>query len=140
LSVLLLDANVLIALAWPAHEAHSRVGAWFGKHSSDGWATCPLTQCALVRILSNPAFSSDALSVENALAVLEANLNLPGHEFWSADIPLLQVRKQVGKISGHAQITDAYLIGLAVHRRGKVATLDREVAALAPAGAVELIG
>jgi uncharacterized protein len=136
---ILLDANVLIALAWPAHEAHSRVGSWFRQHSGHGWATCPFTQCALVRILSNPAFSADALSVENAFSVLEANLNLPGHQFWPADIPLSQVPKQVGKLSGHAQITDAYLIGLALHHRGKVATLDRGIAELAPAEAVELI-
>jgi uncharacterized protein len=135
----LLDVNVLIALAWPAHEAHSRVGAWFREHSVHGWATCPFTQCALVRILSNPAFSSDALSVENAFGVLQANLNLPGHQFWPADIPLSPVLKRVGKLTGHAQITDAYLIGLALHHRGKVATLDRGVATLAPAEAMELI-
>lgn len=139
MSVLLLDANVLIALAWPAHEAHSRVSPWFQKHSGDGWATCPLTQCALVRILSNPAFSGDALSVVNAFAVLEANLALPGHEFWPADIPLSHALSRVGKLTGHAQITDAYLVGLALHHRGRLATLDRGIATLGPTGAVELI-
>ena len=56
MSVFLLDANLLIALAWPEHEAHNRAGSWFARHSRSGWATCPFTQAAFVRILSNPAF------------------------------------------------------------------------------------
>jgi uncharacterized protein len=138
-AVLLLDANVMIALAWPKHEAHKRVGVWFQAQCHSGWATCPITECALVRILSNPAFSTDALSVANAAAVLEANLNLPGHEFWPADIPLSRTLKHVRRISGYAQITDAYLVGLALHHRGKLATLDQGIATLGPSEAVELI-
>ena len=75
----LLDANVLIALAWPVHEFHDRVGRWFSRHSRGGWATCPFTEAAFVRVLSNSAFSAGALTPKNAVLVLESNLNLPHH-------------------------------------------------------------
>lgn len=138
--VFLLDANVLIALAWPDHSAHERVGRWFARHSGGGWATCPFTESALVRILSNPAFSPKALSVKNAMAVLETNSKLPGHQFWPDDISLVAaVAKVSRRLEGHQQITDAYLAGLALHHRGRLATLDSRIVALAPAETVELI-
>ncbi len=58
----LLDVNVLIAMAWPTHRAHEKVQEWLARHAREGWATCPLTQTAFVRILSNPAFSPKAQS------------------------------------------------------------------------------
>ena len=138
--VFLLDANVLIALAWPEHQDHARAGAWFSHHSRSGWATCPFTQSALVRVLSNPAFSPRALTVENALRVLEANVKLPGHHFWPADIAVTDAIGRVERrLTGHGQITDAYLLGLAIHHRGKLATLDRGIAAWGPRAAIELI-
>jgi toxin-antitoxin system PIN domain toxin len=137
----LLDANVLIALAWPVHEFHDKVGHWFARHSRAGWATCPLTQAVFVRILSNPAFSDNALTPANALRVLESNLMLPSHHFWPDSISVVDALKNSeGRITGHRQITDAYLVGLAVHHRGKLATLDRGVGAWGIEAAVEVIG
>ena len=137
----LLDDNVLVALAWPAHEAHQRVGKWFARHNRSGWATCPFTESGLVRVLSNPAFSADALTPANALAVLGSNLSLSGHEFWPADIGLIDALRSVGRgLSGHRQLTDAYLLGLAIRHRGRFATLDRGVGALDPGGFVETVG
>jgi len=136
----LLDANVLIALAWPEHEAHERVGRWFERHSRLGWATCPFTQLAFVRVLSNPAFSANALTPLNAVAVLAANLKLPGHHFWAASIAVTDALRAVEqRLVGHRQVTDAYLLGLAIQYRGKLATLDAGIAAWGPEGAVEVI-
>jgi predicted nucleic acid-binding protein len=74
------------------------------------------------------------------LAVLEKNLKLPGHHFWPASISLHEAVKNIEKrLAGHRQITDAYLLGLAIHRGGKLATLDAKIAALGPKEAVELI-
>jgi toxin-antitoxin system PIN domain toxin len=138
--IFLLDANVLIGLAWPEHEAHERVGRWFVRHSRSGWATCPFTQSAFVRILSNPAFSANALTPQNALSLLESNLTLPGHHFWPASISLLEAVGNVeGRLSGHRQVTDVYLLGLAIHRGGKLATLDTRMGALGSSEAVDLI-
>lgn len=136
--VYLLDANVLIALAWPEHEFHKRALGWFGRKCRNGWATCPITQSAFVRILSNPAFSAKALSPQNAIAALEVNLQLPGHQFWPADISLSEVFQRIDRrIVGHRQITDAYLLALAVHHRGQLATMDQSIRTLG--NAVELV-
>lgn len=141
MAAFLLDANVLIALAWPEHEFHERVGRWFARHSKSGWATCPITQAAFVRILSNPAFSPNALSPANALRVLETNLSLPNHEFWPDSIAVPDALGAVGtRLRGHQQITDAYLLGLALDHRGKLATMDEGIVAWGVEGVVELIG
>jgi len=127
----LLDVNVLIATAWPTHEAHQKVQQWIGRHAKEGWATCPFTETAFVRILSTPAFSPNALTPADALALLRANLRHPAHCFWEDDVSFVQA---VGPFSerlvGHRQVSDAYLLGLAIHREGKLATLDRGVLTL----------
>jgi len=134
MSVHLLDANVLVALLWPAHEHHTRVQDWFSRNQKSGWATCPLTQAAVVRILSNPAFSRDALSVQQALSLLEANIKHPAHHFWRDDISIIAALSPFKKrLTGHQQLTDAYLLGLAQYHKGKFATMDRAVMALADA-------
>jgi len=131
MSVLLLDVNVLVALAWPEHKAHRQAGKWFARNSGNGWATCPITQAGLVRILSNAAFSPNALSPQNALAVLAANTKLPGHRFWPDDIPVTRAFELVGeRPTGHRQITDFYLVALALHHRGRLATMEESIAAL----------
>jgi toxin-antitoxin system PIN domain toxin len=139
----LLDANVLIALAWPSHLSHARAMRWFARHANRGWATCPLTQTAFVRILSNPQFSPDALSPLNALGLLEANLKHPGHSFWPDNISIGDAMQSLQTpLSGHRQITDAYLVGLALHRKAKLATLDQRIAGWvtgAKAAVVEII-
>jgi uncharacterized protein len=127
----LLDVNVLIATAWPTHRAHQKVQEWIGRHAKEGWATCPFTETAFVRILSNPAFSPSAVTPADALALLRANLQHPAHRFWEDDVSLIQA---VGPFSerlvGHQQLSDAYLLGLVIHRKGKLATLDRGVLTL----------
>ena len=124
----LLDVNVLVAMAWPTHQAHTRVQQWLARHAREGWATCPLTESAFVRILSNPAFSPNALTVADALALLQANLRHPAHRFWEDDISLLQALEPFAdRVTGHQQISDAYLLGLAIHKKGKLATMDRAV-------------
>lgn len=133
MTAFLLDVNVLIALMWPAHEGHSQSQEWFGRKSRDGWATCPFTQAAFVRIISNPAFSRDAVTPQEAMKILAANLNHPAHQFWAGEISFAQAAQRFGeRITGHQQVTDAYLLGLAIHKKGKLATMDRAVLALLP--------
>lgn len=136
----LLDANVLIALAWPEHSAHQRASRWFAHHAERGWATCPMTQGALVRVLSNPRFSQRALTPSQALEVLAANVELPGHHFWTDSIGLRDALMRMSTaLTGHQQVTDAYLVALAIHNRGKLATLDRRILEFAPPATVEAI-
>ena len=132
MSVFLLDVNVLIALAWPSHIAHTPVHRWFTRHGQQGWATCPIIECGFVRVISNAAFSTDALTPRDALALLGVNLSHPAHQFWRDDLTLHQALATAGRnITGHRQITDMYLLGLARHHKGRLATLDQAFGSLA---------
>ena len=129
----LLDTNLLIALAWPQHVHHAQAHAWFGKVGRKAWATCPLTQLGFVRISSNPKIIPDAVAPRDALAVLVTIVDLPGHRFLTADIAPIEA-PVLGSFTlvGHRQVTDAYLLALAQHHDGKLATLDKGVAELMP--------
>ena len=129
----LLDVNVFIAMAWPTHREHQKVHEWLARHAREGWATSPLTQTSFVRILSNPAFSANALTPTDALTLLQANLAHPAHRFWADEVSMIDSMKPfTQKLAGHQQVTDAYLLGLAIHKRGKLATMDRAVRTLLP--------
>jgi toxin-antitoxin system PIN domain toxin len=127
--------NVLIALFWPAHKAHNHAMRWFARNSRHGWATCPFTQAGFVRVVSNPAFSPDAVSPEEATQLLGLSLKHSTHRFWEATISYVGAVEEFGsRLVGHRQVTDAYLLGLAMHYGGKLATLDKATQALLPPG------
>ena len=116
----LLDVNVLVALSWPEHEAFARSHRWFARHAAAGWATCPITQAGFVRVVSNPAFSMLTITPREALANLAITMKHSGHHFWRDDISLVQATEPfAARMVGHQQITDAYLLGLAIHHKGE---------------------
>lgn len=96
-----------------------------------------------MRIVSNPAFSPDSLSPADALGLLERNLGHPAHEFWPDDVALLDAVGPVSaRLQGHRQLSDAYLLGLALRRRGTLASFDgglRELASGERAAGLELV-
>lgn len=127
----LLDTNLLVALLWPSHEHHERAVKWFARHRARGWATCPITESGFVRIVSNPAFSRDAVQPREAIHVLAANTAAKDHAFWPDELPFADAVAFTGvRLMGHQQATDAYLLGLAIRRGGALATLDQRIAAL----------
>jgi uncharacterized protein len=127
----LLDVNVLIALLWPDHECHLRAQRWFRQSGAQGWATCPITEAGFVRIVSNPAFTQHPVSAQDAFEVLHASLGHPAHHFWAEDIGIAEAFAYVDRsLLGHQQVTDAYLLGLAIHKKGRLATLDAGIRAL----------
>jgi toxin-antitoxin system PIN domain toxin len=137
-SVFLLDANVLLALAWPNHEQHDAAHAWCARQRRFRWATCPTTQSAFVRISMQPAIVKQALSGAEALELLIRNLKRPGHEFWAEDLPLAEALSAVrDRLVGHKQVTDACLLALAIRRNQKFATFDQRVVALLAPGAAD---
>jgi hypothetical protein len=72
---------------------------------------------------------------------LESNLDSPTHHFWPDSISVPEALKKVeGRLTGHRQTTGAYLLGLAMHHRGKLATLDKGIRAWGMEEAVEFIG
>jgi uncharacterized protein len=85
-----------------------------------------------VRVLSQPAFADHRVSPDDALTLLTTNLEIDGHEFWADDLPYAEALTYFApRLTGHDQTTDAYLLGLAMHRSGKFVTFDRGVLALA---------
>jgi hypothetical protein len=129
----LLDVNALLALMWPYQEHHSVVEAWFLASGSRHWATCPITEAGVVRLLSNPSATPGALRVSEAVHLLETNLKQPGHVFWPDDIDLAtSISMCKGSLQGYRQITDAYLLALALRRKAQLVTLDGGIASLAP--------
>ena len=128
----LLDINILTALLWPTHEHHDAAHRWFGGRADASWATCSLTQLGFVRIVSNPAFSRDALSPVEALTLLGENLAHPAHEFWTDRLQVPAAVKGIeARLQGYKQLTDAYLLALAHRRKGVLATFDRGLRTLA---------
>ena len=138
----LIDINILTALLWPAHEHHDIAHRWFAGRAAP-WATCSLTQLGFVRIVSNPAFSRDALSPTEAVALLRENLAHPAHEFWTESLQIpAAVTGTESRLQGYRQITDAYLLALAYRRKAVLATFDRGLRTLAGdvfKGAVEIV-
>lgn len=121
---------------------HSEARAWFDQKAADRFRTCPLTQTGFVRISSNPAFTSAAVTPTDALHLLRRVCALPGHAFWPDDISLSEAESALAGLFGHRQVTDAYLVALAASHDGILATLDRGVAVIAAgrsAGCVEFI-
>ena len=135
MKMFLLDTNLLIALLWPAQVHHQRAQRWF-RASPRSWATCPITQCGFVRIISNPMFSRDALAPAAAAEYLAANVSHARHRFLADKVTLLEALAGADvRLQGHQQTTDAYLLGLAVHQKARLATLDKSISALLPEGA-----
>ncbi len=119
---LLLDANVLIALAVADHVHHDVAADWLAE-SDVAFATCPVTQGSLVRFLVRSGQSASA-----ALGVITAIGKLDRHEFWPDHIPFADV--EIGGVVGHRQVTDAYLAQLARTNKGQLATFDSGLAHL----------
>jgi hypothetical protein len=119
--VYLLDSNVLIALATPEHSLNARAAAWFRKGYR--FATCPITQGALFRFHMRVGAEATA---ESAKSLLESISALPRHEFWADDASYLEM--PTTGIIGHKQVTDAYLVLLALKHGGLVATMDQALA------------
>ena len=129
----LLDVNLLVALAWPPHRFHEAAQKWFSHACRNGWATCPFTQAGFIRIISNPAVTAGAITPEQAVQTLCANLHHRRHRFWPAEIGYPRALEILGiPLVGHRQVTDAYLLALAIHHQGKLATFDRALLSLLP--------
>jgi toxin-antitoxin system PIN domain toxin len=124
----LLDVNVMIALIDPAHIQHDRAHEWFAKTGSKAWATCPLTQNGVLRIVGHPRYPSSPGTPAAVAALLTGFLALPGHEFWADDLTLLDSRLvQPDRLLESAQVTDTYLLALAAAHDGRLATFDRNL-------------
>ena len=143
--VALLDVNVLLALFDPAHIQHDAAHDWFADQSGRAWATCPLTENGFLRTAAALAKTRDPVTVAELVEGLHTFTSSAHHKFWSDDISLLEDTLFNGElVLGHQQLTDVYLLGLAVKHRGVLATFDQKIPIDAVKGArrehVEVIG
>jgi toxin-antitoxin system PIN domain toxin len=131
----LFDVNVLLALFQPDHVHFERAQEWWKANERHGWASCPLTQNGFARIISQLSYPKPLPTAE-AIARLAEQIARTDHEFWNDDVSIADpgVFDPSG-ILGPNQITDAYLLALAVKNDGRLATLDRSVSLRAVRGA-----
>jgi toxin-antitoxin system PIN domain toxin len=130
LTAFLLDVNVLIALVDPAHVQHDAAHEWFGRQGKRAFATCPMTENGLLRILGHPRYPNSPGTPAVVAEMLGAISALPGHRFWPDDITILDsARFDRARLLNHGQVTDSYLLALARVHGGKLATFDRRLAA-----------
>jgi hypothetical protein len=126
----LLDVNVLIALIDPAHVQHDHVHAWFASVGSNAWATCPLTENGVLRIVGHSRYPNSPGTPAAVAELMTAFFAHPNHEFWPDNVTLLNSRHvHAARLLDSAQVTDSYLLALAAAHHGRLATLDKQLVA-----------
>jgi toxin-antitoxin system PIN domain toxin len=124
----LLDVNVLIALLDSDHASHDAAISWFAQHAAEGWASCPITQNGCIRIMSNPSYPNH-FPVEAVTKRLAEACRADIHDFWPDQLSLLDSDVvDVTRIHGPRQLTDIYLLAVAVQRKGRLVTFDTGIA------------
>jgi toxin-antitoxin system PIN domain toxin len=125
--ILLLDINILLALADPDHvHAEAALQFFENKALREGWATCPLVENGFLRIFGHSEYPDGPGSPDLARQVLRSITANPGHQFWPDDVTMRD-GALFPALPGSKRLTDAYLLALAVKRGGRFATFDREV-------------
>jgi toxin-antitoxin system PIN domain toxin len=126
--VFLLDVNVLIALIDPAHVQHDAAHDWFAAHGKRAWATCPLTENGVLRIVGHPRYPNSPGTPAEVAQLMKGLRALPGYVFWPDNISLLDTEMiDTERLLSSGQVTDSYLLALACAHKGQLATFDRRL-------------
>lgn len=131
----LLDVSVLIALIDQNHIAHAITHNWFAREGRTSWASCAITENGVLRIVGHSRYPSATTSPAAVAPILATVLAQGRHQFWAEDLSLMTspiIDREMVKTSG--QVTDTYLLALAVSRGGALATLDRRLSPRAVRG------
>ncbi len=125
--IALLDVNVLIALFDSAHVHHLRAHEWLGDYRAEGWATCPITENACIRIISQPAYPG-RLAMADIASRLRAATAEPDYHFWPDSVSALDPKLfALDQVLSSKYLTDLYLIALAAANDGRLVTFDRKI-------------
>lgn len=134
--IALLDVNVLVALFDALHTHHEITHQWFATNRASGWATCPLTENGMVRVLSNPSYLGRRTTMSDAIESLDVFRKSGHHTFWPDSVSLCdEALIHSRHLQGRQQLTDVYLLALAVASGGRLATFDRGIPLHAVLGA-----
>ena len=135
MSEALLDVNVLIALLDRRHVHHEQAHGWFAASQAAGWATCPLTQNAVLRILGHPRYPNSPGPPAVVAPLMRELIGHPQHRFWPDAISLLHMPGvEAAQLLEAGQLTDTYLLALAVHHGGTLVSFDGRLGTGAVAG------
>ncbi len=132
--------NALVALIDPLHVHHDSIHRWFEGRDPRAWATCPLVENGLVRVLSQPSYPSGRRSPAEVIGILESlKLNHASvHETLPDDVSLADPAIFARDLlSGPKQVTDAYLLGLAKTHGLRLVSFDRSLPWQAVRGATK---
>lgn len=124
----LLDVNLLVALCDADHIHHRPAARWFRSHRAEGWATCPLTENGLLRVMGHQRYPAGPGSPEAVRPLLQTLRSMPGHVFWEDSISITDnsaFPSLHGVTSKH--LTDLYLLALCVTKGSSFATLDSRI-------------
>lgn len=136
----LLDVNVLIALIDPQHVQHDAAHDWFARHGHQAWATCPLTENGVLRIVGHARYPNSPGTPAVVAQALEGLCRLAGHVFWPDDLSLLRADSvDRSRLLDSGQVTDTYLLALAGKHGGRLASLDRRLVVGAVTSGLELL-
>ena len=123
----LVDVNVLIARLFETHEHHDLATEWFNTPSLQ-WALCPWAEAGLLRFATQP----DRLSMREATGLLDEVALHPGYHYHpSVDTWRTLTKPFFRRLHGHKQVTDAYLLGLAIKDKLVLTTFDKRILHLA---------
>ncbi len=125
----LLDVNVVIALLDPDHAFHERAHDWWAAQTKSGWASCPIVENGVVRIMSHPGYSQGArFTPGDLISRLQTFATQTNHEFWPDDVSLRDEKFFTAtRIHSSRQLTDLYLLALASKNDGRLATFDKGI-------------
>jgi uncharacterized protein len=128
----LLDLNALIALADPDSIHYAAMQRWFDSAGHHDWGVCPLTESGFVRVTTNPKYSGPNRTVAQASAILAELSKISGYRYWPITESWAELTAPFAvRIKGHQQVTDAYLLGLAIRGDGVLVTFDTSISYLA---------
>ncbi len=140
MTTFLLDVNVLIALIDPAHVQHDQAHDWFSRAGRKSFATCPITENGLLRIVGHPKYPNSPGPPSAVAQSLTAIRALAGHEFWADKISIAEDEYvNAALLTSHSRVTDSYLLALARAHGGRLASMDRRLAADAVPGGVKAL-
>jgi predicted nucleic acid-binding protein len=134
----LLDVNVWVALLDDAHQFSNLANA-FIETPGLTIATCPLVENAVIRIMGMPSYGrGGGLPLQRVRARLQEACLTLDHTLWADDVSLRDDSLvDFSRVQGHQQVTDLYLLALAVRHGGRLVTFDRSVALSSVRGASE---
>jgi toxin-antitoxin system PIN domain toxin len=127
----LFDVNVLIAIADSSHIFHEAIHRWLAHRDEQTWASCPITENGMIRVLSQPAYRGGARTPAESIATLRGMKEARPwrHVFWADDFSITDESTILSeRIAGAKQITDVYLAALAKRHGGRLVTFDAGIA------------